>query len=47
MSKLSGEEREILEGLDKGSLKRYKMAADTQKRHQEYARSHVQKRCAN
>lgn len=39
MSKLSTEEREILEAFDKGKLKRSKKAADTQKRHQEYAQA--------
>jgi len=39
MSKLSSEEREILEAFDKGKLKRSKKAADTQKRHQEYAKA--------
>ena len=37
MSKLSSEEREILEAFEKGTLKRSKNAASTQKRHQEYA----------
>ena len=37
MSKLSNEEREILEAFEKGKLKRSKKAANTQKRHQEYA----------
>ena len=37
MNKLSREEREILEAFEKGKLKRAKKAADTQKRHQEYA----------
>ena len=37
MSKLSAEEKEILEAFDKGKLKRSKKAANTQKRHQEYA----------
>ena len=43
MSKLSSEEREILEAFDKGSLKRSKKAADTQKRHQEYAEAMFRK----
>jgi predicted DNA binding CopG/RHH family protein len=43
MSKLSGEEREILEGFDKGSLKQSKKAAETQKRHQEYAEAMFKK----
>ena len=37
MSKLSSEEREILEAFEKGKLMRSKKAASTQKRHQEYA----------
>ena len=37
MNKLSSEEREILEAFEKGKLKRSKKAANTQKRHQEYA----------
>jgi hypothetical protein len=36
MSKLSSEEREILEAFVKGKLKRSKKAANMQKRHQEY-----------
>lgn len=43
MSKLSSEEREILDAFDKGSLKRSKKAADTQKRHQEYAEAMFKK----
>jgi len=43
MSKLSSEEREILEAFDKGKLKRSKMAANTQKRHQEYAEAMFKK----
>lgn len=43
MSKLSTEEREILEAFDKGKLKRSKKAADTQKRHQEYAQAMFKK----
>jgi predicted DNA binding CopG/RHH family protein len=37
MSKLSSEEREILEAFEKDKLKRSKKAANTQRRHQEYA----------
>jgi len=37
MSKLSAEEHEILEDFEKGKLERSKNAAETQKRHQEYA----------
>ncbi|MCB1934303.1 MAG: hypothetical protein KDF59_00010 [Nitrosomonas sp.] len=43
MSKLSTEEREILEAFDKGKLKRSKKAVDTQKRHQEYAQAMFKK----
>jgi len=43
MSKLSSEEREILEAFDKGKLKRSKKAANTQKRHQEYAEAMFKK----
>lgn len=43
MSKLSSEEREILEAFDKGTLKRSKKAAKTQKRHQEYAEAMFKK----
>lgn len=43
MSKLSSEEREILEAFDKGKLKRSKKAADTQKRHQAYAEAMFKK----
>ena len=43
MSKLSSEEREILEAFEKGKLKRSKKAATTQKRHQEYAEAMVKK----
>lgn len=39
MTKLSREEREILEAFDKGELKRSKTAVDIQKRHQEYAKA--------
>ena len=37
MSRLTVEEREILEAFEEGKLKRSKKAVDTQKRHQEYA----------
>jgi predicted DNA binding CopG/RHH family protein len=43
MSKLTSEEREILEAFDKGKLKRSKKAANTQKRHQEYAEAMFKK----
>jgi predicted DNA binding CopG/RHH family protein len=43
MSKLSNEEREILEALEKGKLKRSKTATNTQKRHQEYAEAMFKK----
>lgn len=43
MIRLSNEEREILEALDKGKLKRSKKAANTQKRHQEYAEAMFKK----
>ncbi|MGB5468192.1 MAG: antitoxin [Sedimenticolaceae bacterium] len=43
MSRLSNEEREILEAFDKGRLKRSKKAANTQKRHQEYAEAMFKK----
>ena len=43
MNKLSSEEREILEALEKGKLKRSKKAANTQKRHQEYAEAMFKK----
>lgn len=43
MSKLSSEEREILDAFDKGKLKRSKKALDTQKRHQEYAEAMFKK----
>ena len=43
MSKLSKEEREILEAFEKGNLKRSKKAANTQKRHQEYAEAMFKK----
>lgn len=43
MSKLSNEEREILEAFDRGELTRSKKAGDTQKRHQQYAKAMVKK----
>lgn len=43
MSKLSSEEREILEAFEKGKLKRSKTSASTQKRHQEYAEAMFRK----
>ncbi len=43
MSKLSNEEREILEAFEKDKLKRSKKAANTQKRHQEYAEAMFKK----
>lgn len=43
MSKLLSEEREILEAFDKGKLKRSKKATDTQRRHQEYAKTTFKK----
>lgn len=43
MSKLSAEEREILEAFEKGKLKHSKNAAATQKRHQEYAEAMFKK----
>ncbi len=43
MNKLSSEEREILEAFEKGKLKRSKQAANTQKRHQEYAEAMFKK----
>ena len=43
MSKLSGEEKEILEAFETGNLKLSKKAASTQKRHQEYAEAMFRK----
>ena len=43
MSKLSTEEREIREAFEKGELKRSEKAAETQKRHQEYAEAMFRK----
>ena len=43
MSKLSNEEREVLEAFEKGKLTRSNKAASTQKRHQEYAEAMFKK----
>jgi plasmid maintenance system killer protein len=43
MSKLSAEEQEILDAFEKGKLKRSEGAAETQKRHQEYAEAMFKK----
>lgn len=43
MSKLDQEEREIVEAFESGNLKRSKNAANTQKRHQEYAEAMFRK----
>lgn len=43
MSKLSSEEREILEAFAKGKLRRSRKASETQKRHQEYAEAMLRK----
>jgi predicted DNA binding CopG/RHH family protein len=43
MSKLSSEEREILEAFEKGKLERSKEASSTQERHQEYAEAMFKK----
>lgn len=43
MSKLDQEEREILEAFESGNIKRSKDAAETQKRHQEYAKAMFRK----
>jgi predicted DNA binding CopG/RHH family protein len=43
MSKLTKEEREILEAFESGNVKRSKNAADIQKRHQEYAEAMFRK----
>ena len=43
MSKLSSEEREILEAFENGKLKRSKKAKETQKRHQTYAEAMFKK----
>ena len=43
MSRLDQEERELLEAFKAGTLKRASNAADTQKRHQEYAEAMFKK----
>ena len=43
MSKLSSEEREILEAFENRALKKSKKASDTQKRHQTYAEAMFKK----
>ena len=43
MSKLDQEERELLEALVSGKVQRSKDAAETQKRHQEYAEAMFRK----
>jgi predicted DNA binding CopG/RHH family protein len=43
MSKLDQEEREILEALESGNIKRSKNAAEIQRRHQEYAEAMFRK----
>ena len=43
MSKLDKEEQEILEAFESGNIKRSKNAAQTQKRHQEYAEAMFRK----
>lgn len=43
MSKLEREEREILEAVESGNVKRSKNAADTKKRHQQYAEAMFRK----
>lgn len=43
MSKLDHEEREILEALELGNVKRSKNAAEIQKRHQQYAEAMFRK----
>jgi len=43
MSKLDQEEREILEAFESGHVRRSKDAAETQKRHQEYAQAMLRK----
>jgi predicted DNA binding CopG/RHH family protein len=43
MNKLTRGEREILDAFEEGKLKRSKRAADTQKRHQEYAEAMFKK----
>ena len=46
MSKLSTEERQILKTFEKGGLKRSENAAETQQRHQEYAKALFRKDAA-
>lgn len=43
MSKLSTEEREVLEAFEKGKLKKSEKATNTQKRHREYAEAMFKK----
>lgn len=43
MSKLDHEEREILEAVESGNVKRSKDAAEIQKRHQQYAEAMFRK----
>ena len=43
MSKLSSEERDILNAFERGNLKRSKKAANTRKRHQKYAEAMFKK----
>jgi predicted DNA binding CopG/RHH family protein len=43
VSKLDQEEREILDAFESGNVKRSKDAAETQKRHQEYAEAMFKK----
>lgn len=43
MSKLSSEERDILNAFEKGNLKRSKKAANTRKQHQKYAEAMFKK----
>jgi predicted DNA binding CopG/RHH family protein len=43
MSKLSSEEREILDAFEKGVLKPSKDAAEIRERHQEYAKAMLKK----
>jgi len=43
MSRLDQEERELLEAFEAGGLKRAPNAADTKKRHQEYAEAMFKK----
>jgi len=43
MNKLDQEENEILEAFESGNIKQARNAAETQKRHQEYAKAMLQK----